>query len=151
MPNPRRPFRINVGFIVHDEAGSYYDFPFEFNKLKIGGDLELSNFSGLINIGRTPQGLLVTGNFTGDSTLECVRCLTSFNHSLNWDMTELYAFDERSVSECGWVLAVPRPCLNPGHAGPGCRRAARNADLKCRKCHNHNADRAGSAIPWPCA
>ena len=104
MPNTRRPFRINVGFIIHEEVGSNYDFPFEFNKLKIGDDLELRNFVGLINIGRTPQGLLVTGNFTSEATLECARCLTSFDHSLSWEMTELYAFDERSVSESGLIV-----------------------------------------------
>jgi uncharacterized protein len=105
MTNPRHPFRLNVGFIIHEDVGSIYDFPFEFNKIKVGDDFELRSFSGLANIGRTPQGLLVTGRFKGESTLECARCLTSFSQSLAWEMTELYAFNEKSVSESG--LYVP--------------------------------------------
>ena len=59
---------------------------------------------------------------------------------------------EGSVSECG--LGFSRPmlhCLNPAHAGPGCRPAARSADWKCRRCHSRNGDKAGSARPWSCA
>jgi uncharacterized protein len=104
MTNPRHPFRLNVGFIIHEEVGSVYDFPFEFNKIKVGDDLELRGFSGLVNIGRTPQGLLISGKFTGETTLECVRCLISFDHTLAWEMTELYAFNEKSVSESGLII-----------------------------------------------
>ena len=105
MPNPRRPFRLNVGFIIHEEVGSSHGFPFEFDEIRIAADLELHNFSGTANIGRTPQGLLVTGDFSGETTLECVRCLRAFSQPLAWDMTELYAFKEKSLSESG--LLVP--------------------------------------------
>jgi uncharacterized protein len=105
MPNPRRPFRLNVGFIIHEEVGSSHEFPFEFDELQIADDLELHNFSGKANVGRTPQGLLVTGDFSGETTLECVRCLRAFSQPLAWDMTELYAFKEKSLSESG--LLVP--------------------------------------------
>jgi uncharacterized protein len=105
MSNPRRPFRINVGFIVHEEVGFIAEFPFEFDKLKIGDDLELRDFSGLVEISRTPQGLLVTGNFSGRTTLECARCLKPADQKLHWKMTELYAFTEKSLSESG--LLVP--------------------------------------------
>jgi uncharacterized protein len=104
MANPRHPFRLNVGFIIHEDVGSIYDFPFEFDRIKVGDDLELRSFGGLVNIGRTPQGLLVTGKFSGESTLECARCLISFSQSLAWEMTELYAFNEKSVSESGLIV-----------------------------------------------
>lgn len=105
MSNPRYPFRLNVGFIIHEEIGYNHEFPFEFDEIRIGDDLELLNFNGAANIGRTPQGLLVTGNFSGETTLECVRCLKAFSRALTWDMTELYAFNEKSVSDSG--LMVP--------------------------------------------
>src|SRR5512135_2436905 len=105
MTNPRRPFRLNVGFIIHEEVGYIAQFPFEYDKVKFGDDLVLRDFSGIVNIDRTPQGLLVTGNFSGITSLECARCLNSFEQRLNWDMTELYAFNEKSVSESG--LLVP--------------------------------------------
>ena len=104
MTNPRRPFRLNVGFIIHDEVGYTAEFPFEFDKVKLGDDVELRDFSGLVNIGRTPQGLLLTGQFSGRTTAECARCLKTFDQQLNWDMTELYAFNEKSVTESGLIV-----------------------------------------------
>lgn len=104
MPNSRKPFRINVGFIAHEEIGRSHDFPFEFDEIKFGDDLELRDFSGVVNIGRTPQGLVVQADFSARTTLECVRCLTDFEHSMNWSFTELYAFDARSVTDSELIL-----------------------------------------------
>src|ERR1700752_2060730 len=104
MPNPRKPFRINVGFIIHEETGYSHEIPFELDKVKLD-DLELRNFEGSVHIGRTPQGLIVQGKFSGDTKLECVRCLNEFVFALNWEITELYAFNKKSVSES--ELLVP--------------------------------------------
>jgi uncharacterized protein len=105
MPNPRKPFRINVGFIIHEEVGYSHEIPFEFDKATLGDDLELVNFDGSVLIGRTPQGLVVQGKFAGETPLECVRCLNEFVFSLKWELAELYAFNKKSVSESG--LMVP--------------------------------------------
>lgn len=104
MPNPRKPFRINVGFIIHEDTGYSHEIPFELDKVKLD-DLELEQFEGSINIGRTPQGLIVQGSFSGDTELECVRCLNEFNFPLKWEITELYAFSKKSISES--ELLVP--------------------------------------------
>ncbi len=104
MTNPRKPFRINVGFIVHEEVGYSHEIPFEFQKTKLE-DFEVSNFSGSVQIGRTPQGLIVQGQFSAETQLECVRCLNTFTDRLEWEITELYAFNKNSVSETG--LMVP--------------------------------------------
>lgn len=103
MSNPRKPFRINVGFIVHEEVGYSHEIPFEFDKAKLE-DLEVSNFSGSVHIGRTPQGLIVQGQFSAVTALECVRCLKTFDHHLDWEITELFAFSKDSVSETGVLL-----------------------------------------------
>ncbi len=103
MPNPRKPFRINVGFIIHEEVGFITEIPFEFKKVKLE-DLELQNFTGVVTIGRTPQGLVVQGKFSAETKLECVRCLREFTHPLDWEFTELYAFNKKSVSESGLLL-----------------------------------------------
>jgi uncharacterized protein len=102
--NSRRPFRINVGFIVHEEVGYKHELPFEFEQIRISDDLVLRNFEGLVTIGRTPQGLIVQGDFSAETILECVRCLTEFEHELNWEFTELYAFNKKSVSESDLLL-----------------------------------------------
>ncbi|HLF74672.1 MAG TPA: DUF177 domain-containing protein [Anaerolineales bacterium] len=103
MPNPRKPFRINVGFIVHEEVGYSHEIPFELDEVKLD-DLELQNFEGAVQIGRTPQGLVVQGKFSAETTLECGRCLREFIHPLRWEFTELYAFNKKSISESGLLL-----------------------------------------------
>jgi uncharacterized protein len=104
MPNPRKPFRINVGFIIHEEIGRNHDFPFEFDKILLDDELELRHMDGVVNIGRTPQGLVVQADFSAKTTLECVRCLTDFEHKLDWSFTELYAFDQRSETDSGLII-----------------------------------------------
>lgn len=103
MANPRKPFRINVGFIVHEEIGFTHEFRFDVEKAVLD-DLELRNVIGSVQVGRTQQGLVVQGNFSGDTTLQCVRCLEDFSHHLEWDFTELYAFNDRSVTESGLIM-----------------------------------------------
>jgi uncharacterized protein len=103
MPNPRKPFRINVGFIILEEVGYSHEIPFELDKAKLD-DLELQNLQGSVDIGRTPQGLVVQGEFSSNTNLECVRCLREFTYPLNWEITELYAFSKKSVSESGLLL-----------------------------------------------
>jgi len=103
MPNPRKPFRINVGFIIHEEVGYSHEIPFDLEKVKLE-DLLLDNMVGSVTIGRTPQGLVVQGRFSADTLLECVRCLKEFTYPLNWEFTELYAFNKKSVSESGILL-----------------------------------------------
>jgi len=105
MPNPRKPFRLNVGFIIHEEVGYTHEIPFDFDKANLGDDLELTQFTGSVHIGRTPQGLVVQGKFSGETGLECVRCLKAFARPLSWELTELYAFNKKSVSESGLILA----------------------------------------------
>jgi uncharacterized protein len=104
VANPRKPLRLNVGFIINAPIGSSRDFEFESPLLQAGEDLALANFKGLANIGRTPQGLIVQGNFTGTVTLECVRCLSEYQQALQWEFTELYAFNRKSVTESGLIV-----------------------------------------------
>jgi DUF177 domain-containing protein len=104
VTNPRRPFRLNVGFIVHEEVGYKHEFPFEYEQIQIADDLDLRHFEGIASIGRTPQGLIVQADFSAETTLECVRCLNEFEYGLNWELTELYAFNKKSVSESGLIL-----------------------------------------------
>lgn len=104
MNNLRRPFRLNVGFIVHQEVGYKHEFPFEFERIQIADDLDLRHFEGIAAIGRTPQGLIVQADFSAETTLECVRCLNDFDQSLAWNFTELFAFNKKSVSESGLLL-----------------------------------------------
>ena len=71
----------------------------------MGEDLTLRDFTGTANFSRLPQGLYLQADFQGKLDLECVHCLSFSEHNLKIKFTELYAFDDRSVSDSG--LLVP--------------------------------------------
>lgn len=104
MNQPRYPLRINVGFLLNTPIGTYRDIHFENSEIVLRPDLKLADFSGVARVGRTPQGILVQGQFQGESPAECVRCLTSFDQPLHAKFDELYAFDNRSITESGLIL-----------------------------------------------
>jgi uncharacterized protein len=100
----RKPLRINVGFLIHEEVGYSHDFPLRIERIVLGPDLELFDLDGLLSVGRAAQGLLFTGHFSAWTGLDCVRCLQPFNQKLDWSMTELYAFNEKSVSDSDLIV-----------------------------------------------
>jgi uncharacterized protein len=105
VTNPRRPLRLNVGFLIKSPIGVSRDFNFDYDTMRLGEDLTVRNFSGTARFDRTPQGLLLQGEFGAELTLECVRCLDEYSQPLKWSFTDLYAFDKRSISESN--LLVP--------------------------------------------
>jgi uncharacterized protein len=96
--------RLNVGFVVAQSAGFSRDFPFELPQVNIPPDLVVNNFNGYFRATRTPQGILLQADLQGDIGLECVRCLTDFQQSLHFDLTELYAFSQRYVTDSGLLM-----------------------------------------------
>jgi uncharacterized protein len=102
---PRYPLRINIGFLVHQQIGIYRDMHFEFPELHLHPDFDLRSFSGGVHLSRTPQGVMVQGDFQGSAKMECVRCLTEFSKPLHVQFYELFAFNARSVTESD--LMVP--------------------------------------------
>ncbi len=104
VTNPRKPLRLNVGFLVSATAGYNRVFEFYIPKLT-DDDMTLAEVEGHTKISRTPQGLLVEAEFTGSTQLECVRCLSEYTQSIRWEFTELYAFTHENITESG--LLVP--------------------------------------------
>lgn len=105
MSIPRDLFRLNVGFIIHENVGYVRDFPIEIPAVQLPPDLELKNLSGFVRITRAAQGLLVQVRMNAEVLAECVRCLVDFYQPLQVDFTELYAFNRNSATESG--LLVP--------------------------------------------
>lgn len=105
MSNPRRPLRLNVGFLIKSPIGTSRDFDFDYERMRLGEDLTIGGFAGSARFDRTPQGLLLQGEFEAQTDLECVRCLETYSQPLKWSSTDLYAFDQRSISESN--LLVP--------------------------------------------
>ena len=104
MNQPRYPLRFNVGFLLNQPIGTSRDIHFEYPEITLKPDFKLTDFSGVARVGRTPQGILVQGEFRGTAPAECVRCLSEFEQPLHTTFDELYAFDKRSVTESGLIL-----------------------------------------------
>jgi DUF177 domain-containing protein len=100
----RYPLRFNVGFLLNQPIGYNRDIHFEYPEVVLKPDLKLTDFSGVARVGRTPQGIIVQGEFQGKASVECVRCLTDFEQPLHATFDELYAFDKRSMTESGLIL-----------------------------------------------
>jgi uncharacterized protein len=101
LSNPRRPFRLNVGFLINATIGTSRDFNFDYETMRLGDDLSVRDFMGGARFSRTPQGFLLQGEFSANTDLECVRCLETYTQLLKWTVTDLYAFDKRNMTESG--------------------------------------------------
>ena len=161
MSNARKPLRLNVGFLIHEEVGYSHDFPFAIQRILLGPDLELWDLDGLLNVARTAQGLLFTGGFSAHTGLECVRCLRPFDQKLNWSLTEMYAFNEKSVSDSGLIVPedaqidlqplIREYALLEIPIGPTCRPDCKGLcpvcgqDLNVRDC-GHRSDTGTSSF-----
>jgi len=89
---------------VAQSAGFSRDFPFDLPQINIPPDLHISNLYGTVRVTRTPQGILLQAEFKAQTELECVRCLTGFQQSLDFNFTELYAFSQRYVTDSGLLM-----------------------------------------------
>ena len=105
MTNLRHPLRLNVGFLINSAIGTSREFNFDLTKMQLGEDLMVQDLIGLARFSRTPQGLLLQGDFSVSVYLDCVRCLETYSQPLKISFTDLYAFDKRNISESN--LLVP--------------------------------------------
>lgn len=105
VTNPRKPLRLNIGFLINSPIGVSRDFLFDSLSIASEDGVLIEPIEGLAKISRTPQGLLVEGKFAGIVSLECARCLEEYPHTLRWEFTELYAFTRDNITDSG--LLVP--------------------------------------------
>lgn len=98
------PLRINVGFLVKADAGYSRTIEFDVDEMVLSPDLTVNDLRGTARFGRTPQGLVAEVALSGRTLAECVRCLDEFELPVATEFTELYAFDERSMSESQLLL-----------------------------------------------
>ncbi|MBX3002386.1 MAG: DUF177 domain-containing protein [Anaerolineales bacterium] len=101
----RNPLRINVGFLVKADAGYSRTIEFDVGEMVLSEDFTVRELKGSVTFGRTPQGLVAEVALSGRTAADCVRCLEPFDQAIATEFTELYAFDERSVTEAH--LLVP--------------------------------------------
>jgi uncharacterized protein len=104
VPQTNNLLRLNVGFLINQPVGYSRDFLFDIPRISLSEDLDLNNLSGVAQITRTSQGLLVQVKLHATLLSECVRCLIHYNQSLNTNFTELYAFSKDSITESELIL-----------------------------------------------
>jgi len=103
--NKQHPLRLNVGFLLHQGAGTSQEFEFDLPAIQVGDDLDLSFLRGVLRLTRTGEGLYIEGPLESELELECNRCLTSLNQTLAVKLGELLYYP-------------PRPGTDPSESVP---------------------------------
>jgi len=101
----RSPLRLNVGFLLHRDVGFNRNFDFDGLGVKVSDDLEVRNLRGSMRFTRTAQGLYGQGNLKAETSLECVRCLKTFDQTLEIRLDDLFVYPPDRASDP--LLAVP--------------------------------------------
>jgi uncharacterized protein len=104
VPTSHHPLRFNVGFLSHVAIGTYRDLHFDFPKITFSEDMEVEDFTGVVRLNRTPQGILIEGEFSGKTIAQCVRCLADFLQPVKTNFEELYAFSQRTASDADLII-----------------------------------------------
>lgn len=96
---PKDPFRLNVGFIIHETPGYTRDIDVAFPYIELSDELPVKDFKAAFTLSRTQKGILVEGQLSAQLPVTCARCLDATIHPLTSDFTELYAFNHRTETE----------------------------------------------------
>ena len=104
MHQSRFPLRVNVGFTLNLQPGDSRDMDFQFAALTLAPELEMKDFKGVASFGRTRQGILLKGDFEAWIDQTCTRCLEVFPYPISTNIEELYAFDQRYMTESELVF-----------------------------------------------
>jgi uncharacterized protein len=104
LANDLYPLRINVGFLLNAPISTSREIHFDLPSLKLGNDLDLKDFTGKVELTRTPKGILVDSDFSSSFLAECVRCLDEYDQKLHATFTEVYAFHGNFISESGLIV-----------------------------------------------
>ncbi|GMR11765.1 MAG: hypothetical protein BMS9Abin28_2607 [Anaerolineae bacterium] len=95
----QHPLRLNVGFLLHQGAGTSQEFELDFPALQVGDDLDLSFLRGILRLTRTGEGLYIEGPLESEAELDCDRCLTPLKHPLAVELGELLYYPPRPGSD----------------------------------------------------
>jgi uncharacterized protein len=96
---PRRPFRINVGFLINQPIGFSREIPFSLEAYQFPNGGKTETLSGTITLIRTQTGVQAVMDFSALVDAQCVRCLEGFKQPLHTNFQELYTFSLESISE----------------------------------------------------
>jgi uncharacterized protein len=162
-PSNGRFLRVNVGFILKQGAGYSRQITFDQPGAVRAEDILISGLAGGLRLSRTPQGVLTQGTLQASMSLECVRCLTPFEHPYSIEISELFIPEELShtrevdvppsniVDEGGFIdltpivreesiLAVPIRALCSADCRGLCSECGQNLNEGACACEHEHID-----------
>lgn len=102
------PLRIDVGDLVR-QPGASTDFEIEANvpglAVGLGKVKDEGAVVGAVKLEALMEGVLVTGQISGEFELECARCLKPFDDAFSTTLSEVYAYPDQEIEdEDGFVI-----------------------------------------------
>jgi uncharacterized protein len=98
--NPdRRPFRINIGFLINQTVGTLREIPIEAESYSLEKEFPVENLHGTISLARTHNGIRSITDVHAVTDSECGRCLEPFKQDLHTEFEENFTFENRPLSE----------------------------------------------------
>ena len=94
-----RPLRLNVGFLLSQTAGYGRQFDFREESLALGSDIRVEEFTGHLQLNRTPQGIVAQGDFAAQLPAECARCLKSFSAPVSIHLEDLFVYPPQNATD----------------------------------------------------
>jgi uncharacterized protein len=95
----RRPFRINIGFLINQPVGTLREIPLEFESYSFENEFPVIDLQGVITLARTHNGIRSLVEINAKIDAECSRCLETFKQDLCAEFEEIYTFENRPLSE----------------------------------------------------
>ncbi len=86
------PSWINVGFLINAPDGTYRDFTIDEPSMQLDDDLNAENIHCSVRVSKVQQGILSEVDCSGETDLECTRCLEPFHTQLSTHFEELFYF-----------------------------------------------------------
>ncbi len=95
----RRPFRINIGFLINQPVGTLREIPIESDRYILENEFPVEDLRGVISLARTHNGIRSLSDIHALADSECGRCLEPFRQVLHTEFEENFTFDNRPLSE----------------------------------------------------
>ena len=95
----RRPFRINIGFLINQPVGTLREIPIEAESYSLEKEFPVEDLHGVISLARTHNGIRSITEVHAVTDSECGRCLEPFRQVLDTEFEENFTFENRPLSE----------------------------------------------------
>ncbi len=99
MNSNRRPFRINIGFLINPPVGTLREIPIEAESYSLEKEFQVEDLLGVISLARTHNGIRSITRVHALADSECGRCLEPFKQALDSEFEENFTFQNHPLSD----------------------------------------------------